>query len=208
MANLFHTILICATVATTIPNSGIAARRCLTTCKLGAPVKISSAIRLEVERGFPTDLLHEAIALWETCPTYGSGFPRFITEGEGDFIYTLRFESKRPCGACCAYIRGDEITVFTSVRDAQGHIHSCGSLAENLAHELGHLLDLADAGGDSACQTSVMGSLSTWKLDSKKRRPRSLHESVCQIVDDRWLTWEELEEVQSLSAGFELVSQH
>ena len=89
-------------------------------------------------------------------------------------------------------IRHNGIEVFRTVLDHNRRVLGCGSLAENLAHELGHLLDLADGGRDRVCQSSVMGSLYAWKLDSKRRRPRSVPLGACQAVSHRWLTWEEL----------------
>ena len=208
MTKTLQILLTCTVLTVVFSNSGFAARKCSTTFKPGAPFKISSVIRLDVERGFPSGLLQEALAFWEACPTYGSGFPRFVTEGEGDFVYTLRLENNRFGGGYCAYIMGDEIVVFTTARDANGEIRSCGSLAENLAHELGHLLDLEDAGRDPACQTHLMGSLYSWKLDSKKRKARTVHEDVCRVVDERWLTWEELEGLVAADSDYRLANRN
>lgn len=206
MTKTTRIVLACTLIFLLAPFSGLAAGKCATTFKPGAPIKISSTIRLKVERGFPSELLQEALTFWQGCSTYGSGFPRFVTEGEGDFVYKLRLEKHRHAGGYCAYIKGDEVAVFKSVRDANGEIHSCGSLSENLAHELGHLLDLADAGRDPACQTHLMGSLYSWKLDSKSRRARTVHRDVCRVIDERWLTWEELEASQRDGSGVVLAS--
>lgn len=203
-----HRITLIFTLGTVIfSTTAWGGQQCPTTFKPGAPFMISSVIRLEVERGFPSDLLQEAIAFWENCPSYGSGFPRFVTGGEGDFVFSLRLEKNRFGGGYCAYISGDEIVVFKTVRDANGKIRSCGSLAENLAHELGHLLDLEDAGRDPACQRHLMGSLYSWKLDSKKRKARGVHDEVCQVLDEHWLTWQELRDLDAVESEYRLASR-
>ncbi len=66
-------------------------------------------------------------------------------------------------------------------------------MAQNLAHELGHVLGLNDAGDDNRCRYRIMG----WVIP---RKPfRAVHPEECRSVGQRWLTPVEYEIVDSSS---------
>jgi hypothetical protein len=168
--------------------------RCAARVRADAPIMVGSAIGLEAGLGVPAAVLAEAISLWEGCAGYGHGFPHLIEEGKGDLSLHVRIETARPGeGRCGTFGRG-KIVLFTTVRDDRGQLHSCGSAGELLAHEIGHVLGLADGWSPGRCPSHIMSPLEAAALDRRRPRRRQVKEDECRAADDRWLTWEELDD--------------
>jgi hypothetical protein len=165
---------------------------CPVTHRPDVPIMVGSTIRLEVEPGVPGDLVPDAIAQWSACSGYGESFPRFVLEGEGDATVGVRLETRVPGAAHCGYYGRREIVLFTEVRTHNGIVLPCPHLDKYLAHELGHLLGLADQGEDRRCRAHIMAPIFVESLGPRGRERRQVQEEECLGAARRWLTWEEL----------------
>jgi len=165
-----------------------------------APVRLATAIRLDVDGSVPERIVERAISLWKACSGYGDEFPRFVLRGEADRSFRVRFERRRAGEGHCATLFRGEIVVYRSARDTRGRHRPCGALEENLAHELGHVLGLGHGTPRPECGQRIMSILST--TDDKNLAGRSAHPEECRAVSEHWLTWAErdVEERRALAA--------
>ena len=69
----------------------------------------------------------------------------------------------------------------------------CGSLPQNLAHELGHVLGLGDLQNRGSCRTEIMGFVTP---TSAYRRRVTRQE--CIAAGSRWLTALETDQARQL----------
>jgi hypothetical protein len=165
---------------------------CPVTYRPDLPIMVGSTIRLELAVGVSEDLVASAVGMWRECPGYGESFPRFVTDGEGDMTLTVRRESRTTGAAHCAYIGRREIVLFDQVRTHDGVVLSCGRLEPYLAHELGHVLGLADQKGGRRCQPHVMAPILEESLARARPDGRRVQPAECRAADQRWLTGSEL----------------
>lgn len=104
-----------------------------------------------------------AIGYWSGCQGYGDSIPTFQVGGSGGVPITIRKivgRSNTPGGGCGivdpeivnGHLEGAEITVWTQ----QSTGESCEPISDSIAHELGHVLGLADA-TDPSCAGRIMG---------------------------------------------------
>jgi len=125
-------------------------------------------------------VLQEALAMWRVCPQFGERFPTIgAGVAAGRSTYVVRFEGYN-ASPRCGYTRGNTIVVHAAAR-AGGKLAFCGRPARILAHELGHVLGLADAPEDSGCMSGIMSAVGTQRRD----RARVLPEE-CRAVEQRW----------------------
>jgi hypothetical protein len=162
----------------------LAESRCVR-AKPGGP-ELGDAIGLVVGEGPPGDrqaaaaVLVEALDFWRACPEFGRRFPAIDAGIVAGRTYVVRFAGYS-AGTRCGYVRGNTIVVHAAAR-AGGQLVSCGRPARVLAHELGHVLGLADAPLDAGCDWGIMSAVDIHHRD----RPRVLP-GECRAVEGRWL---------------------
>jgi hypothetical protein len=160
--------------------------------RVAVPVMVGDAIRLEPLPGLDRTVLHDAISYWQACSGYGHRFPRIVTEGEGDIEIAVKLERRKPGNGHCATLAHTEIVLFTKVRTASGALVSCGNLEEKLAHELGHVLGLADLPRDGRCPEHLMAPIELSSLVRGSAVQRRAQPAECELASARWLTWSEV----------------
>lgn len=167
---------------------------CIATLLLRAGPRPGDVLELETERGLPRGLLEEAVALWQACPGYGLDFPVFATDEDPapqafTPARTLTVEyHPRSGSATCGRFRGNEVHVYAFAVDGRGRRRHCGKPALILAHELGHVLGLADGSKEDICRRHMMAY-----VDEFNRYERWVHPTECRAAGQRWLTRAELE---------------
>jgi hypothetical protein len=184
-------LVVLALAASTPPASG-ERELCPVTHRTDLPIMVGSTIRLEVAPGVPDDLVPDAIAQWSACSAYGESFPRFVLEGQGDATVGVRLETRVPGAAHCGYYGRREIVLFSEVRTHNGVVLPCRHLDKYLAHELGHVLGLADHAGGRRCRAHIMAPIFVESLGPRGQDRRQVQEEECLGVARRWLTWREL----------------
>jgi hypothetical protein len=86
----------------------------------------------------------------------------------------------------CGVFRGRTISLYASALTSAGEVRSCGSMALNLAHELGHALGLGDSRDVATCDATIMADLS-----SRNIHRRAVSADECRLAGRRWLTFAE-----------------
>ncbi|MBZ0112115.1 MAG: hypothetical protein K8J08_06635, partial [Thermoanaerobaculia bacterium] len=153
-------------------------------------VGTSIGLLVDTEDAKGAGILALAVGMWEQCHNYGSGFPSFVVGEPGtrtlrvEFLLEVAGEEK--CGSF-----GQETIRIYGYQRVGGEMFSCGDLAQNLAHELGHALGLGDGSSAQRCQLHVM----SWITADNAYR-RAVQPAECQAAGQRWLTAEELTSVQ------------
>ncbi|HVS66196.1 MAG TPA: hypothetical protein VMT85_22145, partial [Thermoanaerobaculia bacterium] len=131
-------------------------------------------------------VIEEAIALWRSCPNYRADFPALVL-GEAAATLFVTLEPGNSGSKRCGSFRGRSITLYRWARTSDRSIRSCGSLALNLAHELGHALGLPDAADAAGCATRIMADLEPGNLFR-----RAVASEECRLAGERWRTLAEL----------------
>jgi hypothetical protein len=132
--------------------------------------------------GVPPEAVEGAVDLWQQCPEYGLDFPAFVTgRGEARTI-TVRCHPQSESTACATFV-GNRIDLFSFAVDERGKRRPCGPRKLLLAHELGHVLGLADARGEGSCTRNIMSD-----IFKTNRSRRWVHEEECRAAGLRWLT--------------------
>ena len=144
---------------------------------------LAEAIGIVADSSLPAGVLDAALAAWRTCPASGTGFPEFAAAARERSVVTVRYVAGNSQEGRCGYFAGSEIVLFASARDRLGRAVPCGSLATNLAHELGHVLGLKDAPLDPRCRQYVMSG-----DDTRPGRERLVQPQECAAADTHWLT--------------------
>ena len=127
-------------------------------------------------------IVDEAIELWRGCDHYGTGFPALV-RGRGTRTVRIRWLDRSSGSAKCGSFRGQEIVLFSSARAPNGEPFDCGSLAQNLAHEIGHVFGLGHPRSRKTCRRHIMSD-----LDGTNAWRRAVRSVECAAVDARWLT--------------------
>ena len=168
------------------------AGECTSTILTNTRGRPGDLIELRAKGKLPKGVLAEAVALWEECPGYGLGFPAFVTEPREVPpmpVRTLTVEyHPRSESPVCGRFFGNEIHLYAFARDDRGRVRHCGAPELLLAHELGHVLGLADAGREAACREHVMAH-----VDELNRGDRRVRPSECETAGLCWQTAAERE---------------
>ncbi len=132
----------------------------------------------------PPELIDKAIELWASCNAYATGFPRILDGRPGTRSVEIVYQptlvgSNQRCGA----FRGNKIVLFGAARDEYGRITRCGNMAQNLAHELGHVFGLLDAPRGRECRRTIMT-----RIRRDNARSRAVSAAECTAADHRWMT--------------------
>jgi hypothetical protein len=162
------------------------ADRCVA-LKAGNP-RVSDGIGIVFGPEVSPGIVERAVERWARCHGYGSDFPPFLLGELGTQTVEVRFERARNRTPRCGSFAGRTIVLSAFALDDKGRIQSCGSRADGLAHELGHLLGLLDATYGPDCFDHAMAP-----VDVTDRDRREIQPAECDAVGERWLTGEELE---------------
>lgn len=155
---------------------------CTTTILAANQPRTGDTIGIEAGPGVPREVLKRAIELWQRCPNYGLGFPAFV-EGRGQ-ARTIRVEyHPRSRATACGRFWGNQINLYAFAAREKGRIRHCGSMTLILAHELGHVLGLADGSGEATCREDIMSDI--FEVNRYERR---VGDAECQAASQRWLT--------------------
>jgi hypothetical protein len=141
-------------------------------------------------------LIDEAIAHWQRCPAYATGFPRLLNGEVG--TRTVRVVLARSSSGTprCASFQGSQITLYPHAMGRSGEILPCGDKSRSLAHELGHVLGLRDVEPRGKCRNSIMA-----QITPHNRRRRAVTDDECRLVDAKWRTFLESEPEQLTGGG-------
>lgn len=129
--------------------------------------------------------IQPAIDQWaNSCPgTAGQGFPNIVINGSSGYPVTVNYHDTPGdrCGMHTAVIIGGLPAGATIDLFASAGGYSCEPVSDALAHELGHVLGLADVSYSGNCFGSIMGG----------RAPggtRTVTSSDCATADQNWTT--------------------
>ncbi len=157
-----------------------AAGECTRTRALDPP-PMASSIGLFADPRLPAAVVRRAISAWSVCPAYGRDFPGLTVGRSGTRDLFVKFDpSAVGVDDACGRFSGREITLYARTRTRAGNIVGCGPLSQNLMHEIGHALGLADA--PRSCDSFAMA-----KLNPRNRFHRRVQPSECRLLARRWI---------------------
>jgi hypothetical protein len=137
------------------------------------------------DASIPAQTIEKAIGLWRRCAGYATAFPRFVVGEGGGLRVAIRLEKGSVGYRFCGRFVRDTIVLYSSARVGERSF-PCAPLDRILAHELGHVLGLADLDDPQACATYIMsGIVETWP------RRQSVERAECNAVSRRWVTSQE-----------------
>jgi hypothetical protein len=142
-----------------------------------------AAVGVSFDASVSPAVVREAIDLWQGCANFGLGFPAVVEGGQGMRTVHVKLLPHGNGGYKCGTFRGSEIRLYGFYTDRNGRTRSCGSVAQNLAHELGHALGLDDAPSGATCQSTIMAPLTA--NNERRRRPS---DAECSLVGQKWIT--------------------
>ena len=170
-----------------------AAGRC--SPQVAGAAALGEAVGLVAEQN-TLGMVEEALAVWRSCPNYAVDFPRLVALGSITELSTatphltsaldVRVIRRNSGSQRCGLFRGRTIVLWLSALTSSGKVRSCGSIALNLAHELGHALGLGDSEKGPSCDGTIMADLSSRNLH---RRAASVEE--CRVAGRHWVTFAE-----------------
>ena len=179
-ASVLGTFLLLAVLAG-LPVAG----ECTATIFTPNLARSGETIGIQAGPGVSPRVVEEAVALWRRCANYAVGFPALVV-GPGQVrTVTVEYDTTSASRACGTF-RGNRIKLFAFGLDKQGRPTHCGSTALILAHELGHVLGLADARDEVGCRRHIMSD-----LHYENRHRRRVQDDECQAASQRWLTLSE-----------------
>jgi hypothetical protein len=180
--SIFAMTLVCLTPAGTSADD-LREEHCAA-LKPGRP-RFSEGIGILYSKRVSREVVEGAVDLWAACEGYGTDFPPFVVGGEGTRTIAVELHDVSSGIRCASFVRGN-IVLYRYSRDSQGRMQSCGSRADGLAHELGHVLGLRDAPVIDECRDHAMAYVDLAKLDRRAVRP-----DECRLVGARWVTLDE-----------------
>ncbi|MEZ5333515.1 MAG: hypothetical protein R2991_16120 [Thermoanaerobaculia bacterium] len=176
MRSIAPATLLLLAVATTDAD---AAARCVAVKGTHTPPRAES-VGLIAGEGVPPAALEGAVDLWASCPQYGSGFPRLLAGTGGTRTLRIDYDPTSIGDRRCGSFRGRRIVLHRWIQTEDGRVLSCGPLALNLAHELGHALGLEDS-ADPACDRFVMAPILLDRVGLRRPRP-----AECAALAAHW----------------------
>jgi hypothetical protein len=162
---------------------GLANPECSSLTNSGSTV-VGDQIFLQPGSGVAPSLINGAIGQWSSgCSgSMGSDFPNLVNGSNPNApTYNVVMGGNSP-DSSCGRTQGTTITLYTTATDGATRF-DCGSMTLNLAHEIGHVLGLADAPGATACQFHIMAGINRDNAFS-----RSVQGDECTQVDFKWRT--------------------
>ncbi len=155
--------------------------------------RLGESIGLDYGDELAFEVVEKAIRQWRSCSGYGQDFPQFI-HGAGGFR-TIRIElSDGSSGSTtCGEFAVSTITLYNRAVDSSGEQLWCGSRAQNLAHELGHVLGLGHVSDRHRCRREIMGHITP-----HNRHNRFVTAPECAAAGSSWLTPIELARAERL----------
>ena len=149
----------------------------------GIGVSNGSVLNLTAS-GFSTSDLNAATAYWSSCGA-GTDIPGMEVGGAGGIpVNVILMAGSSPTGRCgvadvqVGATSGRVVSATIRIYTKQQNGTSCQPFSDEIAHELGHVLGLADA-DSAACKQHIMGL----------RNPgttRSVGPEDCDQVDQNW----------------------
>lgn len=148
------------------------------------PANVAGSINFTSSTYIPEWMIDTAIGEWGSCSSAGTGFPEMRSNVASDITISVVLQpgqSTTNSGGCAVFqhqldpatgaVIGGTIVLFDS--DILGR--DCEpSRADTIAHEIGHVLGLADSG----CDGYIMSG--SWN--------RSVQSDECSTVDNQWTT--------------------
>ena len=146
-------------------------------------------IHFQAGSGIDSTLIVAAIEMWQSgCPgDMGVDFPTLQSGGSGGASYTVVLEGHNGSDAHCGEFSASLIRLYTSSTDQYGNRQDCGNRTMNLAHEMGHVLGLADAPRSQNCEHNIM----SW-ITRNNGGSRVVRSEECAQADLKWNTATEL----------------
>ena len=149
---------------------------------------VSNGDQLNIS-GIDSSVITTAIGYWSGgCPGFGTSFPSMTAGGSGGIPVTVIHHSgtstlgSGSCGQTTPRMQAPGYSVTSAtidLWDRQGNGVDC-NLSDTLAHELGHVLGLAD-NSTSACIGHIMGGRPSGGT-------RSVSSADCTVAGQQWLT--------------------
>lgn len=153
------------------------------------------AIGVHLDASMPRAAAERALARWTACERSSTGFPRLTLDAPAPIEVWVRYVRGNSQSERCAFFARREIVLFGAALDRAGKPYPCSPAEVLLAHELGHVLGLADAPRGGACALAIMA-----QDDPRFARLRAVQPEECAAVDRRWRTAVERSEVLAARA--------
>jgi len=144
---------------------------------------LGSSLGLVYEDATIRPLVDEAIAYWEACDNYRQDFPYLVAQGRGTRTVNIRWVEGSSTSSKCGAFKGQEIVLYSHARTPSGREVPCGSLGQNLAHEIGHVLGLDHSSANDGCRRHIMSQIHVDNAWS-----RGVHPQECRAVGNKWTT--------------------
>lgn len=151
------------------------------------PSASASTLNLQLS-GLSASDATRAIAYWSGCSTYGTGVPTMSVGGTGGTPVSVTFaggQSMTQNGRCGVTevtpnpngvgVASVSITLYAT----QANGDPCNPYYDELAHELGHALGLADAQPGATCEGHIMGT-------RQRSATRTVDGNDCTRADASW----------------------
>ncbi len=175
-----RTLILLSVVAAQLVMSPLFADRC---SSLRPDARVAAAVTVGVfpDPRLPVAVMERAVAAWSVCSGPETEMPRLEIGRHGTRDLLVEFDpaaigSDERCGS----FQMRTITIFARTRTQHGNVVSCGSMIQNLTHELGHALGLADA--PRSCSSFAMA-----KLGPNNGFHRRVRAAECQALSARWV---------------------
>lgn len=162
------------------PFKARAAESC-TTLRPGASPAAASTIGIFADARLAPEIAARALGAWSDCAAWAPELPRFTLGRSGTRdLFVVYDPAAIGAAERCGAFQGRTITLFSRTRNRHGSVVGCGSLTQNLIHELGHALGLADS--PRSCNSFAMS-----KLDPNNRFHRRVQPAECRALEARWV---------------------